>query len=83
MGLTIKSFNAYNFFLPDSLLLKWDIKDTTEDLSNYMYIIQKGDFYGDNIFFSSPNNIGSDYKNTFEQLNRYIDEAVNRLRKGS
>lgn len=25
----------------------------------------------------------TDYKNTFEQLNRYIDEAVNRLRKGS
>ena len=54
MGLTIKSFNAYNFFLPDSLLLKWDIKDTTEDLSNYMYIIQKGDFYGDNISLLPP-----------------------------
>lgn len=92
MGLTIKSFNAYNFFLPDSLLLKWDIKDTTEDLSNYMYIIQKGDFYGDNIFFSSPNNIGSDYKNTFEgkldelydlayiedgYVNEFLDKEIN------
>lgn len=35
----VKSFNGYNFFLPKGLLLKWEIVDTTEDLSNYCYKI--------------------------------------------
>lgn len=92
MGLKIKNFNCYNFFLPESLLLRWEIADTTEDLSKYMYIIYKGEFYGDNIFSSSPNNIGKNCKSPFEErlddlqeiayinngyVNEFLDKEIN------
>lgn len=40
----ILTLTGYNFFLPQGLLLKWDIEDTSEKLENYYYRIYRTTF---------------------------------------
>lgn len=51
----IASLVGLNYFLPKSILIKWEISDTEDTVENYKFELFRGAFDSENLFQNSPN----------------------------
>lgn len=69
----IKSLAGLNYFLPESILIKWDIADTEDAVSDYNFELYRGTFDPENIFQNSPNMVNIQDNTNSNSFEDYLD----------